>query len=47
MPKLPKTLERQALLQTMSVRERLQRAVVYLCHHRQRLAALVALRTAE
>ena len=46
-PKLPKTLERQALLQTMSVRERLQRAVVYLCHHRQRLAALVALRTAE
>lgn len=44
LPKPPPTLERQALLQATSVRERLQRAVVFLCHRRQRLAALAALR---
>ena len=44
LPKPPSTLERQALLQATSVRERLQRAVVFLCHRRQRLAALAALR---
>ena len=43
LPSLPASLDRQALLQATSVRERLQRCVVFLCHYRQRLAALVAL----
>ena len=44
LPKPPSTLERQALLQSTSVRERLQHAIVYLCHRRQTLAALSALK---
>ena len=38
-------LDRQTLLQASSVRERLQAAVVYLCHQRQRLVALAALKS--
>ena len=47
LPSLPASLDRQALLQATSVRERLQRSVVFLCHYRQRLAALVVLARAD
>ena len=44
LPPPPASLDRQALLQATSVRERLQRTAVFLCHTRQSLAALAALR---
>ncbi len=47
LPAPPASLDRQALLQATSVRERLQKAVVFLCHTRQSLAALAALRAAD
>jgi len=47
LPSVPASLDRQALLQATSVRERLQKAVVFLCHRRQSLAALAALRAAS
>ena len=44
LPAPPASLDRQALLQATSVRERLQQTAVFLCHTRQSLAALAALR---
>jgi len=43
LPAPPSALDRQTLLQKTSVRERLQACVVYLCHCRQRLAAMATL----
>ena len=43
LPAPPSSLDRQALLQKTSVRERLQTAVIYLGHRRQKLAALTSL----
>lgn len=47
MPAPPSALDRQALLQKTSVRERLQAAVVYLCHCRQRLAAMATIHACD
>jgi len=43
---LPTALDRQALLQKTSVRERLQAAVIYLGRRRQQLAAMATLEAA-